>query len=150
MISADLLLILMALLFVKHLFAEGPLQSCYQVENKGTFMHLGGLYHVGTHMALSAAMLLIWWLATGVALSPSFVIGLLAFEFWIHYAIDYGKSWVDRRYKWTTRIRQEDNTTAVVINDTFYFTIFLLDQMLHSLTYVAMIYAVSMFARAAG
>lgn len=144
MIEIGTLMALAALLFVKHLIADGPLQTDYQVANKGRWLHPAGFAHSGTHVAFTAGTLGIWSLLFAVPLSLGFLAVVLLAEFVVHYVIDWLKCQVDARSGWASRVTTEDGRTVLQINDKFFFFAFLTDQMLHSLTYVAMLYAVGL------
>ena len=147
MTPIESLIFLAALLFVKHFAADGPLQTGYQVAHKGRFLHPAGLAHAGLHAALTAVCLGVWaalvdrdavfggWTQMDVAL----VLSLIIFgEFVVHYLTDYAKCAVDARYRWSSAEAGPDGQTRLIIENTkAYFTAFLLDQLAHALTYVA-------------
>ena len=60
MVTPDTLMALAALLFIKHLAADGPLQTSYQVRYKGDFLHPGGLLHSSIHAFLTIVCLFAW------------------------------------------------------------------------------------------
>lgn len=141
------LLLLTALLFVKHFFADGPLQTSYQVANKGRFLHPAGFAHAGVHVLGTGLCLALWLLAIGRIgdLSGGVAVGLasvLALEFVLHYFIDFAKCQVDARYRYSEMKVQADGVARLVINHTNYFMAFLLDQLAHALTLVLIVYLV--------
>lgn len=138
------LMVLAAMLFVKHLIADGPLQTRYQVANKGRFLHPGGLLHAGTHAALTALCLAIWAGASGVdasAAAPLFA-GVVGLEFVVHYLVDWTKCQTERRFDWSARATDPSGRPVLQIYSPMYFIAFLADQTAHSLTYVGIVYLV--------
>jgi hypothetical protein len=112
--SAVLLLLLLQL---KHFLFDFVLQTPYQLNNKGTYGHPGGILHSGLHVAATALILFI--LATPVVL----LIAVVAGEFLVHYHIDWGKEQITRRYGSG--------------QNAFFWRMIGLDQLLHQLTYLA-------------
>ncbi len=117
--SQFLLLAVIAVLQVKHLIFDFLLQSGYQVENKGTYAHPGGIMHSAGHIVGSLPAALI----AGTAAVP--VLLILAGEFVVHYHIDWLKAQITIRNGWTPR----DNLFWYGIG---------LDQALHQATYLVM------------
>ena len=145
MISTGSLMVLAALLFVKHLFADGPLQTRYQLRYKGDFLHPGGLLHAFIHVALSVLCLVIWAASYDVAVTRAamlLLVAIVVFEFVTHYMADWLKVQADRRYKWSTVKVGPDGQVTLVIQSSAYFVAFLADQTVHSLTYVVIVYLV--------
>lgn len=108
-------------LFVKHFICDFPLQAYpWMYRNKGTYGHLGGVAHASIH-ALGTAMVLVPF------------IGLAALKFAlidaiVHYHIDWAKMNVSRH-------------NDLQPNNSEWFWILLgFDQLLHHLTYFALIY----------
>ncbi|MEO1330630.1 MAG: DUF3307 domain-containing protein [Pseudomonadota bacterium] len=141
--TIEALLALAALLFVKHLIADGPLQSDAQAANKGVWMHPDGLLHSGIHVAGTALCLSVWALFFGVEVPLGVGLGLLIGEFIAHYLIDISKCRIDARVDWASRGVDEQGRPVLQIRHKFFFFLFLADQTLHSLTYVAMLYALA-------
>lgn len=143
MISTESLMVLAALLFVKHLIADGPLQTRYMLRHKGDFLHPGGLLHAFVHVALTLVCLLIWCAHSGIALERTLLpvmVGVVVLEYVSHYLADWLKVQVDRRYGWSSITVGEDGRVTLTITSSNYFIAFLADQTVHSLTYVAMLY----------
>ncbi len=137
--------VLAVLLFLKHLAADGPLQSKYQLKHKGTLGHPGGLLHAGIHTGLTALCLVGWllWAPVGFQASDGLVIAaILLAEFSIHYFTDFTKIKLDRHFGWSKVEVAPDGTASLRISSHAYFIIFLADQTVHSLTYVWILYAV--------
>ena len=108
-------------LFVKHFICDFPLQAYpWMYRNKGTYGHLGGVAHASIHAA-----------GTAMVLAP--FIGLAALKFALidaiaHYHIDWAKMNVSRH-------------NDLQPNNSEWFWILLgFDQLLHHLTYFALIY----------
>ncbi len=110
-------------LLVKHAIADFFLQTQYHRANKGRYGHPGGLLHAAIHVAMSAPVLLI--------LAPpslDYAAAVLGAEYLIHYHCDWTKEQVVKRAGWTP-------TT-----DKFWRAMGL-DQLVHGLTYVGMVWA---------
>ncbi|NNK16478.1 MAG: DUF3307 domain-containing protein [Sulfitobacter sp.] len=120
-------LILLVLLQVKHLFADYFLQSKRMLAGRGEYLHLGRAQHAGLHAVLSVFALLL----VGAPLSFSLV--LCAAEGVLHYHIDWAKG------------RHADKTNHGPA-DAAYWRAFGVDQLLHQLTYVGMIWAWAIYA----
>jgi len=119
LINAILLAFIM--LAVKHTIADYFLQTSYQYLNKGTYGHPGGIIHAGFHGLLTLPVFLI--------LPPSsiaLVIAIIVGEFVVHYHLDWSKEQLVKRYMLTHA-------------DAWFWHLFGLDQLGHTLTYVAII-----------
>lgn len=106
------------ILEVKHFIFDYPLQTTYQLDNKGTYGHPGGFVHAGLHaLGTSTAFLVV---------TPPLWIGaaILIGEFVVHYHIDWTK---DHFMRWT----------GMKVNDRGFWWAIGADQLLHHLTYVA-------------
>jgi hypothetical protein len=112
------LLATLALLEIKHALCDFFLQTTYQVMNKGTYGHAGGVIHAGLHALGTAIVLLI--------VGPSVILGvaIVVIEFAIHYHLDWGKEQVSRHASLTPEAGA-------------YWWAFGTDQLLHHLTYIA-------------
>lgn len=120
--SAVVLVLVALLLFqVKHLLADFVLQTAKMVEEKGHYGCAGGLYHAGIHILASAPLVL--WLAPHVAT----VAVVLVAEFVIHYHIDWCKEQIGRRL-------------ALSPGDKAFWFAIGVDQLLHQLTYIGMVW----------
>jgi hypothetical protein len=111
-------LTVLVVLQVKHFIFDYPLQTAYQLKNKATYGHPGGLLHAGLHALGGTAAFLV--------VQPSLLIGVLIVvgEFIVHYHLDWAKGQFNRR----------NNLT---VHDAIYWWGIGLDQMLHHFTYVA-------------
>lgn len=149
MSETGVVLALGVMLFAKHFLADGPLQSGWQVANKGTFLHPGGLVHAAIHAALTWCCLLLWsTVAPGGGFDPlgadvAPALGLIGVEFVLHYFIDYFKMRLDQAFGWVTIDKASNGASVIVISDTRFFSIFLLDQLAHSVTYLGMLFVVA-------
>jgi hypothetical protein len=111
------ILLLLLLLQVKHFLFDFVLQTSYQLRNKGTYGHPGGILHSGLHVLGTALVLPVVMPAAGLW------IGVLVGEFLVHYHIDWCKEQITRR--WGKG------------NGPFFWWMIGLDQLLHQFTYLA-------------
>lgn len=112
-----------ALFQLKHYLFDFLFQTRYQLANKGTYGHFGGILHAGLHALASVP-------ALALLEPPPWLIGaLIAGEFLVHYHMDWLKEQILRRMHWTT-------------SDFGYWQALGIDQMVHHLTYIAMLAAV--------
>ncbi|MEP0321553.1 DUF3307 domain-containing protein [Bauldia litoralis] len=112
------LLVVFTILQVKHFICDYPLQTHYQLKNKGTYGHPGGILHSGIQ-ALGTT-------AAFIAVPPTLGLGvaIVVGEFLVHYHVDWTKANVMRRAGYTSDQSQ------------FWWAIGA-DQLIHHLTYVA-------------
>ena len=120
--GAHMILLAMAYLLVKHCIADFILQTEAQRLGKGTFGAMGGLTHCLTHVICTAP---VFWILPSIPMRSA--AALLAGEFAVHYHLDWGKEQFVRRNRLTT-------------SDTWFWWALGLDQMMHGLTYVALIW----------
>ncbi len=118
-------LAILSLLMFKHFICDYPLQTHYQFMNKGIYGHPGGLLHAGIH-AIGTLVVLSFFMPVLTALSLALLDGI------IHYHIDWAKNQVNRRFD-----LKPTNGTG------FWFT-FGLDQYLHQMTYVLIVFIISL------
>jgi Protein of unknown function (DUF3307) len=123
LILQDWMFIGLAYLAAKHAIADFFLQSKYMYANKGIYGHPGGLLHVLIHAGFSAPLLLI--LPPPTALYGALV---LAAEFVVHYHCDWAKEKIVKGNGWSF-----DNYN--------YWRAMGIDQLVHGLTYIAMVRA---------
>jgi hypothetical protein len=111
------LLTVLLVLEVKHFVFDYPLQTAFQLNNKATYGHLGGVLHAGLHVLGTSSVFLI--------VRPSFEIGtaILVGEFLVHYHLDWAKGQFGRWMGLTT-------------SDSAYWWAIGADQLLHHLTYL--------------
>lgn len=112
----------MAILTLKHLVADFLLQTGYIAANKGRYGHYSGVLHALGHVLLTPLVFL-------VLPAPSLAIAaaLLGGEFVWHYHQDLLKDMVTRAY-------------ALTPNDTGFWWGLGIDQCVHQLTYIGMVY----------
>jgi len=115
-----LLIASFALFQLKHYLFDFLFQTGYQLRNKGTYGHPGGILHSGLHGLGSILPMLI--LAPPVWLIVLLVIG----EFLVHYHVDWLKERVVKQRGWT-------------VNDFGFWQALGIDQMVHHLTYGVML-----------
>jgi hypothetical protein len=122
--SHDTALALWALLAlqIKHFLCDFVLQTEYQVRTKAIYGHAGGFIHSGLHALLTIPALLI------LGASPTAIAIIVVAEFVIHYHTDWSKAHIDQTYQWG-------------FSDQRYWILFGLDQLIHQLTYLAIVYA---------
>lgn len=121
MIDPGPVLLLLIGLQIKHFLGDFVLQTPYMLSNRRHYGHPGGLMHTGVHVALSAVVLLL----AGTALP--LLAGLLLLEGAVHYHMDWAK----------------DNFTlsrGLTPQLPLYWMAVGADQLIHQLTYVAMVW----------
>jgi hypothetical protein len=118
------ILLLLALLQVKHAICDGPLQTLRMVKEKGFYGRRGGLEHAAIHGAGSFIVLVLF----GIAIVPAIL--LAAAETIVHYHIDFTKESIVRHRGWTQ-------------DDPQFWWALMADQMFHHFTYLAMAYAIA-------
>lgn len=113
---------LIAALLVKHFVWDFFYQPPYMLQNKGTLGHWGGIAHSGVH-AITTLVILLFFLPVSnliVFIAP-------LFEFALHYLTDYAKMNINRIKGWGATTHNE------------FWQLTGLDQLVHQLTYVAII-----------
>jgi hypothetical protein len=105
---------------IKHFLGDFVLQTGAQVAGKGFYGRRGGIEHAATHALLSIPVLVI------LTCSPLLIAAVAAAEFLVHYHVDWAKARTDRRMGWSNRTR-------------IYWAAFGIDQLLHQLTYLAIV-----------
>lgn len=118
---AQIALIAVFILLLKHLVCDYFIQTKYQLKNKGTYGHPGGIIHSGLHV-IGTAFLFLY-------VTPSLQLGaeILVGEFIVHYHIDWAKEQVVKRMDLTTE-------------KTGFWWALGIDQFLHGATYVAIVW----------
>jgi hypothetical protein len=122
-----LLLSSLALLEIKHFVCDFVLQTAYLYRNKGIYGHPAGFIHAGLHAAGSLPAILI------ISHSAGLVAAILTVEFLIHYHVDWLKLYFDKHYR-------------LGINQSIYWMIFGADQLIHQITYIAILAALAQAA----
>ncbi|HET7085995.1 MAG TPA: DUF3307 domain-containing protein [Rhizomicrobium sp.] len=119
-----LLLSSLALFEAKHFLCDFVLQTAYLYRNKGVYGHPAGIIHAGLHALGSLPAILL--ITSSAGFSAGLVAMIVAAEFLIHYHVDWLKLYLDRHY----RLR---------IDRSLYWIVFGADQLLHQLTYIAIL-----------
>ena len=112
--------LLIALQF-KHFIIDFPLQTRYQWSNKGTYGHPGGVLHAVLH-GLGTGLILLCFTGNG-----SIAALLAALDTILHYHIDWAKTQINARMRWTPA-------------DSNFWVLLGLDQFLHQLTYIVIVF----------
>ncbi len=121
------ILLALTLLQIKHFVCDFVFQSARHVKFKGIYGHPAGIEHSAIHVIGTVPCLLIVGVNVGVALA----IG--ATEFVVHYHTDWAKEQIMRRGQWNPA-------------DHMFWTMLGLDQLVHELTYVAIVGGLVMVA----
>lgn len=111
------LLAVIAVLEVKHFICDYPLQTLYQLQNKGTYGHPGGIIHSGLHALFTLPVFLL--------VQPTLLLGvaIIVGEFVVHYHVDWTKAQLNDRFHLQPNQRE-------------YWWAIGADQLAHHLTYV--------------
>ena len=115
------ILALLALLQIKHWYADFKIQTYMQTVKKGVWLDLTGLSHSADHMWCTLVALMIFSLLHPIGALTILLISIS--EAVIHYIIDFVK----------VKYGCKDNTNPLFWNQ------FGLDQLAHQLTYLAMV-----------
>ncbi len=89
--TINLSLILFILFSLKHLVVDFFWQTQYEIENKGTLLHPGGIQHSTKHAVFTYLILLTFSIVLNLSWLPISIAILAHGEFFAHYIIDYGK-----------------------------------------------------------
>lgn len=116
------MILLLTLLTIKHFICDFLYQPPYQWQNKGTYGHWGGIVHSGQH---ALATLFILFLTASAA--PLMAVGIALGEFVIHYHMDWFKMNYNKRKGWGPLTHNE------------FWVLLGVDQLVHSLTYIAIL-----------
>ena len=120
--------IIMFLFTIKHCIIDFMLETPYQHNNRHVFGHIGGLLHSQLH-AFSSWLVLGW--VFGFA--TPIIIGVAIIEFFEHYVVDY------------IHMKLQVYNGGMQINNRFFWPLLGIDQFIHFLTYIVMLYIVYMF-----
>jgi len=121
-VSIGTAIALLVLLQLKHMFADFFLQTPMMLGNRGVYVHPGRALHCLIHAGGSALSFIV----LGFPLAAMLVIVLI--EWVVHFHIDFGKG------RWSDI---QDHGPA----DAGYWRAFGVDQALHQLTYIVMVWA---------
>lgn len=114
--------LLLALFGIKHFIADFVMQYSYMVCDKGTYGAAGGLHHAATHVSWTFLILIPF------ITNPDELLVLPLVDGVLHYHIDYFKQQLNR---------------GLTAADRLFWVWLGLDQALHYLTYVGIIYYVT-------
>lgn len=114
-------LILITLLFTKHFIVDFPLQPRYMYSNKGIYGHPGGVLHSWLHGICTWVIFAFF--------TPHAILLALADQL-IHYHIDWAKMNINKKLGWGPTTHEQ------------FWWLTGLDQYLHALTYIGLIYAI--------
>lgn len=106
---------------LKHFVADFLLQPGWILKGKGSVAALGGYVHAGIHAICSALVLIVAGVGVYVLLA------LVVAEFIVHYLLDFMK------VRYSAGVEETEQPAR-------YWALFGFDQLMHQLTYVAMIY----------
>jgi len=115
----ETVLLVFCLLQIKHFLADFVFQTPRMMYEKGTYGAAHGVYHSLCHSA--GTLLAFVWLHPIIGLVTAF------FDFLLHYHIDWAKSNINKKYKYT-----QDNPK--------FWMWFGLDQLAHQFTYIVLIW----------
>ncbi|NOD85381.1 DUF3307 domain-containing protein [Ruegeria sp. HKCCD6119] len=127
--SIGAVFLMLCLLLIKHMFADYYLQTPKMLSGRGEYFHLGRAQHAAVHVVGSIVVFLVF----GAPLVFILIVGAL--EWFIHFNIDFIKA------SYSDKKRLEPTQPA-------FWRAAGLDQLMHNLTYVAMVWAWVTFAAA--
>lgn len=119
-----MLMLALVALQLKHFVCDFLLQTPYQLRNKGTYGHPGGILHAGIHAVGTLPALFI------LGAGPGMIAAVIVAEFVVHYHADWGKEQFGRRMKLTPA-------------NALFWQALGFDQLVHQLTYVAIVWIVA-------
>lgn len=105
---------------VKHFFCDFSFQTVRMIQEKGYYGRAGGLQHAGIHTAGTLTVL------SALAVDPVIATCLALLDGVVHYHIDWAKEQMVRRLNFTP-------------NDSAFWMWLGLDQLMHYLTYIAIL-----------
>lgn len=134
--SAELVLLLLVGLTIKHFFVDFPMQKPYQWKNKGTYGHPGGLLHSGLHAIGTLIVLFVvlkLYTTAAVVYDVLIVASYLAVaDGVIHYHVDWAKMNINAKFGWGPNTHEQ------------FWTLLGVDQLLHMLTYIGIVSIIAM------
>lgn len=125
--SYGAVLLLLCLLQIKHMFADFYLQTPKMLAGRGEYLHAGRAQHAAVHVAGTAIVFLIF------GAPWSFILIVSVLEWIVHFNIDFAKA------HYSDKKQLQPNQAA-------FWRATGLDQLMHSLTYIAMVWAWLTFA----
>lgn len=121
----NLVLLLVSLFTIKHFIFDYWLQNEYQLDNKSIYFHSGGILHSALHAISTFIILGSTAFILDLPLKISFILSMV--ELSIHYHVDWIKSNVQKDLRYG-------------VENKGFWILFGIDQTLHMLTYVFIIY----------
>ena len=115
------ILLILVLLFTKHFIVDFLLQTKFQYSNKGIYGHPGGALHALLH-CIGTFLVLVFFVSPHTAILLGFADGV------IHYHIDWAKTNLNAKLGYGPTTHEQ------------FWWLLGLDQYLHALTYVGLIY----------
>ncbi len=122
-------LVLFFLLQIKHMFADYFLQTPKMLTGRGTYWHMGRAQHATVHAAGTAIALAL------VGTNPLAILILIAAEWVVHFNIDWWKASYSAK-------------KALAPDQALFWRAAGFDQALHQITYIALVWAWTLFATA--
>jgi len=119
--------LMLCLLQIKHMFADYYLQTPKMLSGRSEYLHWGRAQHAGVHVVGSVLVFLIF------GAPWSFILIIAALEWIVHFNIDFAKA------------RYSDKRQLIPSQAAFWRAAGL-DQCMHNLTYIAMVWAWVKFA----
>jgi hypothetical protein len=129
--QVNLVLLLFSLFTIKHFIVDYWLQNEYQWSNKGKYFHPGGVLHSALHGFVTFIIFSFVYFENNKFIYFAIVFSVV--EFFIHYHID----WIKSNISETLRYKQEHKGFWILLG---------IDQTLHFLTYVLLIYLYSIIS----
>lgn len=116
------ILVLFCLLQIKHMFADYFLQTPRMLADRAVYVHLGRAQHAAIHAVGSAIAYFL------IGAPIGFIIAICAAEWVVHFHIDWGKA-------------RHGEASGCGPSDPGFWRAAGIDQALHQLTYIAMVWA---------
>lgn len=113
-------LTIITLLLLKHFIVDFPLQKPYHYQNKGTYLHPGGLLHALLHGVGTG-------LIVGFMLNVYVGLWMGVLDAAVHYHVDWAKVKLNNRYQLTPTSSEK------------FWWLLGIDQLIHQLTYVIIV-----------
>ena len=121
MASIGSIFLLFGLLQIKHTLADYFLQTPIMLSGRGEYLHFGRALHAGVHLIGSA-------IAFAIVGTPLWIMAIIVLIEWVvHFHIDWAKA----RYS---------DTRELAPNQAAYWRAAGLDQWMHQMTYIAMVW----------
>ncbi|WP_438826472.1 DUF3307 domain-containing protein [Ruegeria atlantica] len=118
---------MLCLLQIKHMFADFYLQTPKMLSGRGEYLHWGRAQHAGVHVIGSVIVFVLF------GAPWAFILIIAALEWFVHFNIDFAKA------------RYSDKKKLMPTQAAFWRAAGL-DQLMHNLTYIAMVWAWAKFA----